>query len=75
MKKRYYEGFELSDFYKENPEDKIWWVSAIDATGLFLFSFDKETIFNFFRDYPDKLTKEQKKIFDIENPVLASLRN
>jgi hypothetical protein len=33
-----------------------------------VFSFDKKTEFNMFRDYPDALTPEQKKIFDDENP-------
>ena len=32
------------------------------------FSFDKETVFNLMTDYPDKLTPEQKTIFDKENP-------
>lgn len=34
-------------------------------------SFDKKTIFNIFADYPHKLTKEQKEIFDKENPYWA----
>ena len=29
---------------------------------------NKKTIFNLFQDYPYKLTKEQKEIFDRENP-------
>ena len=60
-----------SKFYKENDTDKIWWVSNEDATGEFLFSFDKKTIFNLFRDYPHKLTAEQKATFDEENPKWA----
>lgn len=62
----------LSDFYKENPTDKVWWVSNIDTFGEHLFSFDKKVIFNLFRDYPNKLTKEQKEIFDKENPYWAN---
>lgn len=58
----------FSDFYKKNKNDKIWWVNNLDATGEFLFSFDKKKIFNLFRDYPDKLTEEQREIFDKENP-------
>ena len=50
-----------SKFFKNNPDDKIWW----------LFSFDKKHIFNMFRDYPHELTDEQKKIFDEENPYWA----
>ncbi len=55
-------------WYKENPGDKIWWLDNYDRVGEFVFSFDKKTEFNMFRDYPDKLTIEQKEIFDKENP-------
>lgn len=57
-----------SDFYKENPDDLIWWQDTPDITGRFLFSFDRKTVFNLFEDYPWKLTAEQKAIFDRENP-------
>lgn len=42
--------------------------------GPYLFSFDQETIFNFWTDYPDKLTPEQIEIFKKENPVMAALK-
>lgn len=42
-----------------------------DVVGEWVFSFDKETEFNMFRDYPHELTAEQKKIFDEENPYWA----
>ena len=58
-------------FCKNNPSDVIWWVENSDTVGEWLFSFDKETIFNMFADYPDKLTPEQKEIFDKENPFWA----
>lgn len=58
-------------FYKENPTDKIWWVDTSELDGEFLFSFDKKITFNLFRDYPHNLTKEQKKLFDEENPYWA----
>ena len=58
----------LSDFYKQNKNDEIWWIDNIDTIGEFLFSFDKKTIFNLFADYPHNLTAEQKEIFDKENP-------
>lgn len=58
-----------SKWFKENPEDKIWWLNnGGDVKGEFVFSFDKKKIFNLFQDYPWKLTKEQKEIFDKENP-------
>lgn len=58
----------LSDFYKNNGADKIWWVDNLDSKGEHLFSFDKKKIFNLFEDYPHNLTAEQKEIFDKENP-------
>lgn len=59
-----------SDSYweKHNEDDKIWWFIDLNKTGEFVFSFDKKTTFNLFQDYPWKLTKEQKEIFDEENP-------
>ncbi|WP_018362301.1 DUF7675 family protein [Hoylesella nanceiensis] len=59
------------DFYKNNKKDTIYWVDNYDIIGEFLFSFDKKTIYNLFRDYPYKLNKEQKEIFDKENPYWA----
>lgn len=59
-------------WYKENDDDIIWWLdNADEVKGEFVFSFDKETTFNLFADYPHKLTKEQKEIFDKENPYWA----
>lgn len=63
----------LSDFYKEKPGDKVWWIDDLDTVGIILFSFDKKRIFNLFKDYPQELTKEQKAIFDRENPFWAEL--
>lgn len=60
-----------SDFYKENENDIIWWVNDLDTKGEFLFSFDKRKIYNLFADYPHNLTKEEKEIFDKENPYWA----
>jgi len=59
---------ELNNFYKNNEADKIFWIDNVEDVGVWLFSFDKEKIFNMFEDYPKKLTKEQKEIFDKENP-------
>lgn len=61
----------IYQFYKENKKDKIWWVDNFDTVGEWLFSFDKKQVFNMFSDYPWKLTKEQKRIFDEENPYWA----
>lgn len=58
----------LSDFYKHNDTDQIWWTGDLETVGDLLFTFDKKKIYNLFKDYPHNLTKEQKEIFDKENP-------
>ena len=45
----------LSDFYKNNKNDKVWQINDLD-------SFDKIKIFNLLADYPHNLTPEQKEI-------------
>lgn len=60
-----------SELYKNEPTDKVWWVYNFDVIGEFVFTFDKKQFFNLFRDYPWKLTQEQKRIFDEENPFWA----
>ena len=58
--------------FKNNPTDVIWWVdNAEEMKGEFVFTFDKKEYFNMFQDYPHKLTAEQKRIFDKENPFWA----
>lgn len=57
--------------YKNKKSDKILWADNRDQIGVWLFSFDGKTVFNMFEDYPHKLTPEQKKIFDEENPYWA----
>lgn len=57
-----------NNWYKNNPTDKIWWLDNSDKVGEWVFSFDKKKTFNMFVDYPHALTKEQKEIFDTENP-------
>ena len=58
----------LNNWYKNNDSDVIWWLDTSEYEGLWIFSFDKKKTFNMFADYPHKLTKEQKEIFDKENP-------
>lgn len=57
-------------FYKNNKSDSVWWV-ATDAVGEFLFTFDKNKIYNLYEDYPHNLTPEQLRLFDKENPLWA----
>lgn len=59
------------DLYKNNPDDRIWWVDNVENIGEFVFTFDKEHFFNLFQDYPYALTDEQVRIFDAENPYWA----
>lgn len=59
-------------WYKNNKNDLIWWKDTSGYIGLWIFSFDKITEFNMFQDYPYKLTREQKRIFDRENPEWAN---
>ena len=61
----------LSDFYKDEPNNKIYRVEDIGTVGKLLFSFDKKKIYNLWEDYPYNFTKEEKKIFDKEYPFWA----
>ena len=65
----------LSDFYKNNETDQIWWADDLDYTGRFLFTFDKKKIYNLFADYPQNLSKKEKTTFDKENPYWAEFLN
>ena len=56
---------------KNNEDDSIYWLNNPEKVGEWIFSFDQKETFNMFSDYPDKLTPEQKKIFDEENPEWA----
>ena len=58
-------------FVKNNPSDKIYWVKDPPGIGEHLFSFDRKTVFNLFRDYPFKLSPAQRALFDRENPYWA----
>lgn len=57
-----------SNLYKNQSDDKIWWKDNSETYGVIEFTFDKVKFFNLFRDYPHNLTKEQRRIFDSENP-------
>ena len=63
----------FGDPQKRNEDDTIWWLDDMDRRGPLLFSFDLKEVFNYWGDYPDHLTAEQKEIFDRENPSLAIL--
>lgn len=50
---------------------KFEWIENNDQIGEINFTFDRKKIFNLFKDYPHNLTKEQKQLFDKENPYWA----
>lgn len=56
-----------NNWYKNKESDRIWWKDT-DSVGEWIFSFDKETEYNMFADYPHNLAPEQKAVFDKENP-------
>lgn len=65
-------------FYKDedHPENKIWKVEKFSEDGdliigQLLYSFDKKKIFNLWKDYPQNFSKEEKELFDKENPYWA----
>ena len=55
-------------FYKKKDNDKIWSVEEIGYIGKLLYSFNKKNIYNLWTDYPHNFTKEEKELFDRENP-------
>lgn len=57
-------------FFKREETDNVWWVDN-KSEGEIEFSFDRKHIYNLFRDYPYKLSKEEKEMFDEENPFWA----
>lgn len=61
----------MRSLYKNHKDDKISWIDDSETVGIFEFTFDGKKIFNLFADYPYKLTPEQKRIFDKENPYWA----
>ena len=62
------------EFYKKHAGDKIWWVEYIGQLGMEAVSFDKKKILFIFGDYPKNFTKEEKDLFDKENPYWKKLR-
>lgn len=74
MQKEIHEHKNGHNFYKSSASDQIWKVETPGECGPYLFSFDQETIFNFWTDYPAKLTPKQIEIFKKENPTMAELK-
>ena len=58
-------------FYKMHPDDKVFWYDD-GSVGTLAISFDGKKIINLFSGYPWQLTKEEKELFDKENPYWAN---
>lgn len=58
-------------FYKKHEGDKIWHVRYVGLCGHQAVSFDKKKILFIFGDYPKNFSKEEKTLFDKENPYWA----
>lgn len=80
MQSEYLRDGEHFNIYKDDDNDILYHVEIIDENGFdvtpkgpFLFSFDGETVYNFWSDW-DSFTDEQKKIFREANPTMAALK-
>lgn len=61
-----------NNWHKKESDNKVWWLdNSNEVTGEFIFSFDKKKTYNLFEDYPSKLSKKEREIFDKENPFWA----
>lgn len=63
---------EYSDFYKNDPKSRVFWIDHIDVIGEFLFSFDRKKVYNLFSDYPQALSPDEKDLFDHDQPYWAN---
>lgn len=52
----------------DNSSLRFSWIDNPEQVGEMLFTFDGVQVFNLFRDYPNALTPEQKRLFDEANP-------
>ena len=62
----------MKKWKKEKPSDSVWWLVEVDEEiddDDYVFSFDKKKRYHLFRDYPIKLTPEERAVFDEEFPV------
>lgn len=66
-----YSDVKLEPWERNKKGGHIWWTAPEGSLGEHLFSFDKNKVFNLFRDYPNELTPEQKELFDKEETYWA----
>lgn len=60
----------MTRWFKHSPDSRVWWKET-NEIGLFIFSFDRKKEYNFYRDFPEKLTPEEERIFREEEPILG----
>ncbi len=72
------EIYNPKDFDPFEPSEKgskvLWTYPSNGAMGIWYFTFDKVHLYNFWSEYPYALTKEQKELFDKENPYKSTWR-
>ncbi len=59
--------------FSREKGDKIWYYHN-GSLGPFYFSFDKENVYNYWPDFPWRLSKEELEIFKEENPFWYNFR-
>lgn len=60
--------------YRRSKKSKIYWIQVPEAVGLYLFTFDKKKVYNFFSDFYE-MSEEEKAIFKKEEPTLYRLKS
>ncbi len=51
---------------------KVGWLDTSEYIGSMDFSIDGKRVFSMWKDYPWKLTREEKEIFDRDEPFWAN---
>lgn len=46
----------MTKWFKHSPNSRVWWKEP-NEVGPFIFSFDRKKEYNFYGDFPDKLTR------------------
>lgn len=61
-------------FYKNNLDSRVWWlVNNNSDFDEFLFSFDKNKIYDLYKDYGVNMSDEEMRILNEDEPAMARL--